>query len=365
MDSRTKQEKKLQFAEHIRKKYKILQDHSPSAIYQHLDYLYKLSIGGQTTQIKFDLIYQNIFQPSAYEEELTADIQEGFKNSNTVTLTKDEINSLRSFIGYGNFRKAKIIFLANEGGLGKKTLRENISLITRDYKRDLNSRLNQNTWKDGYWKVNKCSEEVANNTPKTPFLKLCARILLALENSNTTIESWFKKENDDKATTEKVNQYLDGNSLYSNREGISSALIDWRPLPRKNESCDLPYTNIDQQQYLDAFSFKDQSSSNEYKAWVEQRCNIIKQIVKKFQPPLILSAGAKQDKRKLFKHIWPEIQFDKISLSTNKGQKEIYVSKSKLCGGTHVILCDFLDYRTLGYDGTCELTKYISKKIQI
>ncbi len=273
-------------------------------------------------------------------------------SNEVMALSEDQQQSLLSFIGYGDIGNVDIAFFMNEGGLGQQSLEDNIELICNQYK------VGSKKWKDGYWKTDEWLPGNIRKVPISPFLKLSSRMILALEDREKPVENWFKKG--DRETEEIVKKFMMENGLYSNRPGIKSGLFDWRPLPRRSEKEPLPYTNVDQKKYLDAFSFK--RAETPYSEWGDQRVRLFKNHFTENEVPILLSFGAISTKLKLFKHIWAGLQFEEITLKESK--KTIYVS-TRVGKNTTVIACQFLDYQNLGYTGARELTEYIRRNFAV
>ncbi|MEK3883968.1 hypothetical protein [Paenibacillus sp. PL2-23] len=276
-----------------------------------------------------------------------------------MNLNEEHIKSLLAFVGYGDFSKADVVFLANEGGLGDRSVEENIFDICGLIREDSNNWL-ENDWSNGYWKINQWSPGRVGKVPRSPFLKLTSRMMLALEDQSQSCENWFRRKDINVIT--KVNKFLMEGGLYSNRPGISTALLDWRPLPRKTEREPLPYENVDQIRYFEAFRFKDRSD-NPYIKWREERINLFRSLFKVFSIPVVLCVGASEDKKILAKEIWGISKYDEIELYSSG--KKIYVSKEAVGAGTKVIISPFFGYEHMGYAGVCDLTAYIQENILI
>ena len=157
-----------------------------------------------------------------------------------------------------------------------------------------------------------------------------------------------------------MKKFISNSGLYSDKPGIKSALLDWRPLPRRNENDkQFPYENINRRKYLQAFGFKGKSDNHPYNEWVDKRMDLFKNVLSKYKIPFLLSFGDVASKLTLFKKIWPEIEFKEVILE--ESHKTIYVSKEKAGNHTTVLAAEFLDYQNLGYVGTMELVKYLKE----
>ena len=114
-----------------------------------MDYLYALSLGEKGTRTEKDKCYFGILNnPNKYVsdgtlEEVGEDLEEmneqteidiAEQETEDISLSDNQVDSLLSFIGYGNLSEANIAFFGNEGGLGGKTPKENIDFLTNLYK---------------------------------------------------------------------------------------------------------------------------------------------------------------------------------------------------------------------------------------
>ncbi|MFM9532554.1 hypothetical protein [Lysinibacillus sp. IITD104] len=368
--------KRENYAAELINQYPIFSLRTPSALRQHFDYLNRVSIDEFSKDAKEDEVFRGILlmnnsyvcsqgvetpEPEEYEEELVDDFDIDDDDKQTdeyhFNLSDEEISSLTSFIGHGDFPKTFIAFLGNEGGLGNSSPRYNIDLLCNEFKKNNTNYFNEGNWKLGYWTVNNYDLNKRSIVPNSPFLYLTARILLALEDQESSVDDWFKKGDSKKLG--KVKELIASGGLYSNKPGLKSALLDWRPLPRRDEkNYDFPYLNVDSNLYLKAFNFEG-GAENPYNEWVNKRVSIFKNVLNKYHIPFLLSFGAVKSKLTLFKKIWPEIEFNEVTLE--ESNKTIYVSKEKVSSNTIVIATEFLDYQNLGLIGTMELVKFLKK----
>ncbi|MBO9604636.1 MAG: hypothetical protein J7639_01725 [Paenibacillaceae bacterium] len=273
-------------------------------------------------------------------------------------LNKDQMESLLAFAGYGDFSNAGVVFLMNEGGLGNRSVEENIDDICGPMREDANSWL-KNDWRNGYWKIDQWSPGRVKKIPTSPFLRLSSRMVLALEDRHHSCEYWFQSKNNVLISAAK--KFLMEGGLYSDRPGIRTALLDWRPLPRKTEDDPLPFENVDQNLFLKAFSFKDRGR-NPYTEWRKKRIEVIRNLFESFPIPVVLCAGDPKTKKILVQQIWGISEYDEVVLSPSG--KKIYVSKDKVGVETKIIVTPFLGYEHLGYSGTSDLTTFIKKYIK-
>ncbi|CAG7645527.1 hypothetical protein ACFQI7_25810 [Paenibacillus allorhizosphaerae] len=273
-------------------------------------------------------------------------------------LSEEQIDSLLSYVGYGDFSRPDIIFLANEGGLGDRSVEANIMDICGPFKAKPECWVNGDG-ANGYWKVGEWEPGSIERVPVSPFLRLCSRMVLALEDKDSSPQKWFQRG--DRSVINHVRRFLSEGGLYSNRPGIRTALLDWRPLPRNNERSPLPYENVEQNLYLKAFNFSDNGSDNPYISWREKRIKIFNDLFHIYPVPLVLCVGDIPAKKRLAEHIWGIREFDEIVLSPSG--KKIFVSKQKVGLGTEIVLSPFFGYEHMGYAGVRDLTAYIRENL--
>ncbi|MBP1154001.1 MULTISPECIES: hypothetical protein [unclassified Paenibacillus] len=275
-------------------------------------------------------------------------------------LTEEHIHSLLSFIGYGDVSKAQIIFLGNEGGLGDRSVEDNIASICFTYKENVNHCVHGD-WTKGYWKQDQWKPGREVRVPRSPFLRLCSRMILALEHPDQPIHSWFQQA--DHNVIQDVKRFLMEGGLFTDRPGIQTALLDWRPLPRKREADPLPYDNINQKSYIDAFNFFDRPNNNPYIEWRTKRLSLFQDLMKSYPVPLILGIGNIPAKKRMVDGIWGEQIYEEITLQPSG--KKIAISKNIIGDNTRVILTPFFGYEHMGYSGVKDLAQYISDHIEL
>jgi hypothetical protein len=363
---------RMKFARKMLNKYTIFRGRTTYAIMQHLDYLYTLALGEKTTDWEDEkgfyrsLVYEHEELIDEMDEKIIdqSEDEEGEENepnleffgdpSKSTNLSEEQMESLTSFIGYGDMANAKVVFFGNEGGRGGKSLTEQLELICNQYKEDGNL-FDPSDWKNGYWKIENWGQERDVEKVNSPFLQLSSRISLALDNEKDGIEMWLKPG--DIGTLGVISNFMKKGGLYSNRPRLKTALIDWRPLPRFNERKTLPYQNIDTTQYLNAFT---KLENNSYFSWVKKRTSIISSILNEYDIPVLLSFGAMDEKKMLFESLQSDIVFEKTILSPSN--KEIFIGNKKVGKNTTVILAEFLGYEHFGYAGARDLVKFILQR---
>ncbi|WP_214828768.1 hypothetical protein [Exiguobacterium sp. s26] len=309
--------------------------------------------------------------------------------SNQFHLSEEEMKRLEKWFGYGAFREADIVFFGNEEGLGGYPI-EAVRARTRVYGNNSDTWLDKN-WENGYWDetgdtgynlVGEVTNEIRaekglvphnikEGNPNSTMLDFQARLLLALEKPEY---DWFalKRGKRNEETTDKTDitdkwkeKYDRIQTLYDKDHKIKAALMDWRPLPRQNEST-WPY-QLNQKEYLKAFkpgkryakkiqvAIKSDNLDglNEYGKMVVTRTKLLKQVIEQFDFPVLVASGDPDAKEILFKLIFAEkgITFEEKTLSNGKRYKKavVHVGNRELT----ILLSLFFNYRSncLGRDG--------------
>lgn len=304
-------------------------------------------------------------------------------------INRDQYLKMLSFMGYGNYPETDILFFGIEEGTGDQSYENNIRTREEVYGQDQGQyifTLNED-WKDGFWESRgprvqeirkeylekKYGIETKIRYPDVPFLRYCSRIQLALEdsiiNNNKDISQWFLRKNEDPERFELISKFTKGENsqLFCQRDGIQSALFDWRPLPRKNEK-DWPeeYSVISKEKYLNGFDklngiqYKDDFSN--YSEDAKTRVDILENIIGKFKIPIIISSGKVDVAKRLLRNIFgQELFFEERRLQgvSPKGSiQDIYVAKLRNSNNlTTIFLCTFFDEKLLTYEGLHDFVK--------
>lgn len=303
-------------------------------------------------------------------------------NEEKVQLSTEELEKLTRFVGYGPFDEADVVFFGMEEGLGQYPI-EAIPARARLYGNDTNTWLNGD-WKNGYWDETgdtgyRALGEIANEIrrekgltehnltlrrPFSPMLNLQARLLLALEQPEG---QWFLPNNQ-LGENELVAVQQRENTLYDRNNKVKAALLDWRPLPRRNSN--VWHYEFDRFQYLNAFDLKksylkqldktEQTISLEsddlYLAMLQQRMKVIRNVIDQFNFRLLISSGAQDEKEKLFKELFKNqnIEFEQLYLPNGKRYKKAVVKS----GGREltILITYFFNHQNgLSYEGIKQL----------
>jgi len=191
-------------------------------------------------------------------------------------LSKPEYDILLSYVGCGNFPGADIIVFGNEEGTGGYSVEANVKARVHLHGKDHPDEkrkycIHGTDWRQGFYEpsskggASKVEQYLLSHESvqekgfaKGAFNPAVARICLDLEDrSNTT--NWYQSGKENPDAWESIKSFVVGD-LYEPRDGIQTALADWRPVPRKNESAwdRNEYGNLaaslKKNPYLDAFN---------------------------------------------------------------------------------------------------------------
>lgn len=255
-------------------------------------------------------------------------------NNKACQLTEEQYRKLVSFLGYGDFMKADVIFFGNEEGAGGYSIEANINVRCNEYGKneagEYENLLVDNDWEKGYWECQSMEDDKmkieqffterdknkGRKAARGGFLYSAARICKALED---------KENNQFPFTNDSIKKYLSENNLFRKREGIQSALVDWCPLPRRNQS-DWPpeYHLIDKNKYLNAFQKLPQKNREKlidafsnYMEDVDTRLSILNELFMKSPAKVIVGFGGVNGmKRKVFERLYGESIFTTIEFKT-------------------------------------------------
>ncbi|WP_396128541.1 hypothetical protein [Exiguobacterium mexicanum] len=200
--------------------------------------------------------------------------------------------------------------------------------------------------------------------PFSPMLNLQARLLLALEQPE---RQWFSP-NGQLGKNELVAIQQRENTLYDRKNKVKAALLDWRPLPRRNSN--VWHYEFDRAQYLNAFELKksylnqldktEQTLSLEsddlYLAMLQQRMKVIRNVIDHFNFRLLISPGAQDEKERLFNELFKDqsIKFEQLYLPNGKRYKKAVVHS----GGREltILITYFFNHQNgLSYEGIEQL----------
>jgi len=272
----------------------------------------------------------------------------------------EQYKKLLCFFGYGNFPEAHFIIWGNEEGTGGYPIVPNINARCNNFGKNDKGEyiyLLRDKWQQGYYEnsehsgTNKLARyiDTDDNNYYSPglkhsnFLELVARFCLALEDKED-FEKWFSSYDERPDLKESIKDCY-RNQIFKDRDGIKTALIDWRPLPRMNEKTWYPeeYANIDKTKYLKAFKLNKANKAivlkdefTNYLEDVNMRKEIIRDVFTEYSFPLGIAFGDIETKKELIKEIFkdddvyistenlvnfPYIKWYKLKINTNKKAK--------------------------------------------
>lgn len=298
-------------------------------------------------------------------------------------LEENEKQKLLAFCGYGHYPTAQIAFLGNEEGLAGYEMEYGIKARCATFGQNPDTYIGS-TWTDGYFEL---GEEVdlrfkdemmqlrGNLLPTkklfSNMLEFQARIMLHLEHGFSG--DWFQKSQQNPHNYSIIADYYRNEGDYGNtglyRRGskIGSALLDIRPFPRRDEGKTgnkWPYDNIDEKQYLKAFSFQERKGlTDEYKLMRDIRAQYLMKAITTYRFPILIGIGDKESKRYFFeRYFGAEFRSNK-AVSLTKNKTEAFISEPVGEWGMTVVLSDFFDhgFKGIGLEGLRILTnQYIT-----
>lgn len=266
-------------------------------------------------------------------------------NKNSWKITKEQYNKLLYYVGCGNFPKADIIIFGNEEGTGGYGIEENVearfNLYGKNKQGEYEFSLSGKNYQSGYWEpssrggrdkiisylTNQGGISKTSEFTKGYFLPAVARICLALEHSEKESHYWFKSYTQNPEAEKKIKKYI-LESIFCEKEGIQTALMDWRHLPRPNERVwPEEYKDIADglggNKYLKAYSLpkRNNNLANSFSNFSEDvtiRKNVLKNILEAIPAKIIIGFGNIPIKRKALNQILDPIKFEPLILNDIK-----------------------------------------------
>ncbi|WP_147433419.1 hypothetical protein [Paenibacillus ginsengarvi] len=254
-------------------------------------------------------------------------------------ISPEQYQRLIHYVGCGNFPEADILFFGNEEGTGTFSIEANVEARCSTFGKEPGSSSYTYTFGDletdgFFWEPAalggrdkivdylraKGGKPKVSDTVRGSFLPSISRIVLALENqANTPIESWFETDHS-KETERKIKEFaLQG--LFCPREGIQTALTDWRHLPRPNEGAwydEYRVTETIEKCYLSAynqFASAKKDSFSDYSEDAEKRKRILlNAFVKSPAKVLIGLGGANGFKKEVLSRLFG-LSFEPVDLA--------------------------------------------------
>ncbi|MDQ0171935.1 hypothetical protein [Paenibacillus tundrae] len=286
-------------------------------------------------------------------------------------LTNDDIEKLLPWFGYGKFHEAEIVFFGNEEGLGGYPI-EAVPARCKVYGNDKNTWIDKD-WRNGYWdetshegylklgeKVNELLKEKGsppvNPKLQSPFLDFQARMILYFENNN---QDWFNNMSSLNQEQQRKIRNLTKH-LFSDQTTLKAGLVDWRPLPRSNESC-WPHVGIEEKKYLSAFKLNQfylkqvnevrngkiqVQDLDQYAMMLWKRTELIEKVVSKFPFSILIGVGDIPSKKRVLEYIFAtyDLKFIRKTLSNGKPYEiaELILPDKKVT----MILTPFFNHRS-------------------
>lgn len=275
------------------------------------------------------------------------------------------IDRLIRFCGYGNFETANIIFLGNEEGLGGGEIKNELKKRTRNFWKSGRA-IDGNDKQNGYYIY---GHGGGVNT-RGHFLEFCSRLMLQINQVDAL--DYFQTNGANPGVYNHIRDYK-MESLYNEDPNVfdfRSVLMDYRPLPRANESMTYQiYNEIDPrfkwEHYERAFDLRPRNVDEYHATLRKERARIMNNVFNRdAETKVIIGIGKKEIKKKFFENYYEfEIPFEGIRLSREK--IEAYYGKIKI--GQRIIpvfLSDFFQSGMgIGLNGLRLLSNMIEKVI--
>lgn len=256
-------------------------------------------------------------------------------------------NAVARFRLYGK-GEAEVSALLDQMDYDREGLSDDRNFSNEQYKYSLNG-----NWREGFWeesarsggeKISRYMERYNGTLPDrtiaTPslFNTYSARLCLSLQgikkNRHFPIETYLSNSIST-SIREEINSYAEEGLYTKNPKcGVSTALMDWRPLPRPNEGgWPEEYHSIfkTQKEYMDAFDFK-RFKTKEIEAFVMARLNFLKAAIMNSQAQYLITIGRVDNKKEILTRMFPDQQldFNRIPISNRSYETTIDMPNRKL-----------------------------------
>jgi len=251
-------------------------------------------------------------------------------NKHDWIISPEQYKTMISFMGWGNFPNAKIVFFGIEEGTGGFKIPENIIARVNDFGQfengSIESSFTPGTRVDGYWEpdAKRGADKIRNvlGLPPTDlytggaFNPTIARISLELEQPHPDPNHWFQLYSDYPVAQEDIFRRIGQLYRKDSECKIDFALNDWHPLPRPNMSEWFPeYSPVNERLYLKAFddfnrTQRYQDEFSDYSEDALKREGILKRMLTTFSIPLIIGLGKIPTKKKLLEKLFPGLRLD-------------------------------------------------------
>jgi len=155
--------------------------------------------------------------------------------------------------------------------------------------------------------------------------RLCLAVQAAKNEPGRSFERYFVDDAEEKPAIEA----FVGERLYmpDPQGGVTTALMDWRPLPRPNEGgWPEVYRSLfeTEKEYMDAFDFK-KKATNRMKAFVDSRMNYLKSVIVNSRAKHLITIGKVDNKIEILKRMFPEqkLHFRQIPISNRSYETRV------------------------------------------
>lgn len=254
-------------------------------------------------------------------------------------ISKEQYQTLLSYVGCGDFQISKIHVFGIEEGLGGHDEESNIVARVEkfgsfDSNGNLTSALNPPNREQGYWEPNAQSggqkiRDYIYNRDRTlltakpvdgPFNEIIARICLELESPNERKDYWFRLMADDRNVARAINDRKQTLFQSSSDDLIHTALTDWKPVPRKDmKEWPIEYQptmtefGLDSKLYERAFSLKYErefcDNNTNYTKDADKRLALLRNVFNSTNIPILMCIGEIPTKRRVLEKVFPEAEF--------------------------------------------------------
>ncbi|MFS0555078.1 hypothetical protein [Brevibacillus sp. 179-C9.3 HS] len=305
-------------------------------------------------------------------------------------LTIKQLEKMNAYVGCGPHLDADILIMGNEEGTGgypneiaahaaarfrlygKKestvstlleSMTSNKNILYQDdlYPNEHYDHSPNGHWSEGFWeasansgckKIEDYMKRYYGFCPKksterlsafnTHTARLCLTIQGVKDDPNFPIDTYLSR---DKSNWDEIVTYAKEQLYTLNfKGGVSTALMDWRPLPRPNENTwpyeyQLLFENVDE--YINAYSFK-KSATERMQAFVERRIQYLKSVIVRSHAKCLVTIGQTENKLDVLRRMFPEqeLEIERIHL-----RNKAYTVRVKLPEKTlNVYILPFFNY---------------------
>jgi len=247
-------------------------------------------------------------------------------------LTEDQLLMLNKCVAQGPIDKASVVIFGNEFGTagGEGDTERCVNRFMHEFATRKLLQIGE-----GFSTI-----EIDSPPVNSTFLQFISRFMLARKYKDERFFGELSEEG--KVVLNKYIMY----DLYRK----DSAIINLRPLPRHTER-HWDYSNIDEKEYNRQYNFSLKKPLND--KYKEIRLTAMKEAFQLAKNALILGSGDKDNKKKFFETIYPDIKFEEYILL---GNVKIYVSEFP-----KIILSNYYDHRSgVGLNGLKEIYRFVN-----